>query len=145
MSVEQLIEQWDGEEVVIHGDAPSGATFVIARHCLRGGRAIGGTRIKAYPELADAVRDAIVVRMRTSSNALGPAPFARGWHVASCNHILDKLAMACQACHGQATWQALASRKQAGKPASGKPASSKQVKFTGPAMQVQERSILIYQ
>ena len=59
ISLEGLLQSWDGEEVILRRDQPTGATIIIAVHSTRlGGSAGGGTRMKAYPSIADAVRDA---------------------------------------------------------------------------------------
>jgi leucine dehydrogenase len=58
MDLEQLIERWEGQDVFISEDEETGATFIIAIHSVRGNRAVGGTRIKDYPGLTEAVRDA---------------------------------------------------------------------------------------
>lgn len=56
--IESLIANWDGESVVVHKDEPTGATIVIALHSSRLGPATGGTRMKTYGRLAEAVEDA---------------------------------------------------------------------------------------
>src|SRR5690242_20228362 len=59
VSLDRLLQSWDGEEVIVRRDQPTGATIVIAVHSTRlGGSAGGGTRMKTYPSLADAVLDA---------------------------------------------------------------------------------------
>jgi leucine dehydrogenase len=50
--------EWDGEALVLRHDAPTGAWIAIAVHSTRLGPAVGGTRLRAYPDLADAVADA---------------------------------------------------------------------------------------
>jgi leucine dehydrogenase len=57
--MESLISQWDGESVVIRFDRPTGAWFIIAIHSTRLGPATGGTRMKDYLKLNDAVKDAL--------------------------------------------------------------------------------------
>ncbi|MGE5335324.1 MAG: Glu/Leu/Phe/Val dehydrogenase dimerization domain-containing protein, partial [Nitrososphaerota archaeon] len=57
-SLEGLLRSWDGEEVLIRRDQPTGAMIIIAIHSTRLGPAGGGTRMKTYPGIADAVRDA---------------------------------------------------------------------------------------
>ncbi|MGD2271089.1 MAG: Glu/Leu/Phe/Val dehydrogenase dimerization domain-containing protein [Desulfobacterales bacterium] len=57
--MESLISQWDGESVVIRYDRPTGAWFIIAIHSTRLGPATGGTRMKDYAKLNDAVKDAL--------------------------------------------------------------------------------------
>lgn len=59
MNVESLLSQWDGETVIIRHDQPSGAWIIIAIHCTRLGPAGGGTRLKSYPTLADALYDVL--------------------------------------------------------------------------------------
>lgn len=59
MSIETLLKQWDGEEIVLHYDRPSGAWIIIAIHSSRRGTPSGGTRMKAYESLETAVADAL--------------------------------------------------------------------------------------
>ena len=59
MSIETLLKQWDGEEVILRRDRPSGAWIVIAIHSSKLGPPSGGTRMKRYPDLAAAVADAM--------------------------------------------------------------------------------------
>lgn len=54
-----LIQQWDGNGVVVRHDQPTGTWIFIALHNDTLGPAIGGSRMKVYPELADAVLDAM--------------------------------------------------------------------------------------
>jgi leucine dehydrogenase len=56
--VERLLQEWDGEEVVIRRDGPTGAWVIIAIHSTRLGPAIGGTRMKPYPTVDAALEDA---------------------------------------------------------------------------------------
>ncbi len=58
-SVASLLEQWDGESIVLHLDRPTGAWIIIAIHSTRLGPASGGTRMKPYASLEDAVQDAL--------------------------------------------------------------------------------------
>jgi len=57
--METLLKQWDGEEIVLRHDRPSGAWIIIAIHSSRLGPPSGGTRMKQYPDLASAVTDAM--------------------------------------------------------------------------------------
>jgi glutamate dehydrogenase/leucine dehydrogenase len=57
--LEALLKQWDGEEVIIRFDEPSGAWIIIAIHNTRRGTATGGTRMQHYPDLLTAVQDAL--------------------------------------------------------------------------------------
>lgn len=55
--LESIVQAWGGEELVVRYDAPSGAWILIGIHSTRLGPAVGGTRMKTYPSLADAVLD----------------------------------------------------------------------------------------
>ncbi len=55
--MEHLLK-WNGEEVIIHFDQPAQAWIVIAIHSTKLGPAIGGTRMKPYPDLSAAIIDA---------------------------------------------------------------------------------------
>ncbi len=54
-----MLRDWEGESLVVHRDAPSGAWIFIAIHSTRLGPAAGGTRIKQYPAVEDALCDAL--------------------------------------------------------------------------------------
>ena len=56
--MESLIRAWDGESMIIRFDRTSEAWIIIAIHSTRLGPAIGGTRMKPYPDLNSAVLDA---------------------------------------------------------------------------------------
>ncbi|MEM7344208.1 MAG: Glu/Leu/Phe/Val dehydrogenase dimerization domain-containing protein [Chloroflexota bacterium] len=56
--MESLLKKWDGERVVIQQDQLTGAWIIIAMHSSLLGPASGGTRMKSYPTLTDAVYDA---------------------------------------------------------------------------------------
>lgn len=53
----ELIEAWDGESVSIHHDAKTGTFMFICVHSTRLGPSGGGTRMKHYPLLIDALID----------------------------------------------------------------------------------------
>lgn len=57
--MEELLRGWDGETVISHLDHETGAWIFIAIHSTRLGGAAGGTRMKAYPTPAAALRDAM--------------------------------------------------------------------------------------
>lgn len=57
--MESLIRQWDGESVVVRQDRETGAWIFIAVHSSVLGPAIGGTRMRSYPRLDDALEDAL--------------------------------------------------------------------------------------
>ena len=56
--MESLIREWDGESMIIRFDRIAEAFIIIAVHSTRRGPAIGGTRMKQYPDLDSAVMDA---------------------------------------------------------------------------------------
>jgi leucine dehydrogenase len=56
--IESLLREWDGEDVIIRYDRPSGAWIIIAIHSTRLGPAAGGTRMKSYSDLQAALQDA---------------------------------------------------------------------------------------
>ncbi|HET8906415.1 MAG TPA: Glu/Leu/Phe/Val dehydrogenase dimerization domain-containing protein [Ktedonobacterales bacterium] len=58
LSLDALLQGWDGEEIVLRRDHATGATIIIAVHSTRLGLAGGGTRVKTYPSVEDAIRDA---------------------------------------------------------------------------------------
>jgi leucine dehydrogenase len=55
--LERVIEGWDGEQVIVRFDAPTGSWIFICVHSRRLGPAAGGTRMKVYASTADALRD----------------------------------------------------------------------------------------
>jgi leucine dehydrogenase len=57
--LEDLIRSWDGEEVAVHYDRPSGTWMFVCIHSTERGPAGGGTRMKTYPTPADGLADAM--------------------------------------------------------------------------------------
>jgi leucine dehydrogenase len=57
--LEELIRAWDGEEVVVRFDRPTGTWMFVCIHSTARGPAGGGTRMKTYAEPADALEDAM--------------------------------------------------------------------------------------
>jgi leucine dehydrogenase len=70
---------WDGQGIVVHRDRPSGGWFLIGIHDTTLGPAAGGTRMKIYPSLDDAVMDVqrLAVGM-TRKSAIAGLPFGGG-------------------------------------------------------------------
>jgi leucine dehydrogenase len=64
---EELLERWDGEQVVIAREPEIGAWIFICMHSTRLGPAAGGTRMKAYDTPADGLEDAM--RLSTGMTA----------------------------------------------------------------------------
>src|SRR2546427_6630611 len=56
---EELLDSWDGEQVVIHRDRESGGWIFICMHSTQLGPAAGGTRLKVYDTPADGLQDAM--------------------------------------------------------------------------------------
>jgi leucine dehydrogenase len=77
--MEHLLRAWDGEDLILRFDRPTGAWLIIAVHSTRLGVATGGTRMKTYPSLDDAVRDAhALARGMTYKYALSGYPRGGG-------------------------------------------------------------------
>ena len=57
--LDELIRSWDGEHVVVRFDRPTGTWIFICIHSTARGPAGGGTRMKTYPQPADALNDAM--------------------------------------------------------------------------------------
>jgi len=57
--MESLLREWDGETVIVRHDRPTGAWIFIAIHSTRLGPATGGTRMKHYPSLEEALGDTL--------------------------------------------------------------------------------------
>ena len=57
--LEDLIRSWDGEEIALHYDHPSGAWMFVCLHSTKRGPAGGGTRMKIYETPADGLADAM--------------------------------------------------------------------------------------
>ena len=55
--MEDLLAAWDGESVSVHRDRETGTWMFICVHSTRLGSAAGGTRMKHYPRLRDALSD----------------------------------------------------------------------------------------
>jgi leucine dehydrogenase len=78
-SFEELVAEWDGEEVLVRHDRPSGAWIFIALHSTRLGPAAGGTRLKVYEAPADGLRDVLrLAAGMTSKLAVAGLPFGGG-------------------------------------------------------------------
>ena len=56
---EELLDNWDGEQAVIHRDRESGGWIFICMHSTQLGPSAGGTRLKVYETPADGLLDAM--------------------------------------------------------------------------------------
>lgn len=76
---EDLLRTWDGEEVVVRFDAPTGAWMFVAVHSTVLGPAVGGTRMRSYPSPEDALRDGLrLSSAMTSKMAMASMPCGGG-------------------------------------------------------------------
>ena len=56
---ERSVRDWDGEHVVVRYDRPSGSWMLVGVHSTVLGPALGGTRLKEYPSVDDALTDVL--------------------------------------------------------------------------------------
>jgi leucine dehydrogenase len=75
----QVIEAWDGEQVVARFDEPSGTWMFVCIHSRRLGPAAGGTRMKIYSSPAQALHDGTrLAAGMTAKFAVAGLPFGGG-------------------------------------------------------------------
>jgi leucine dehydrogenase len=73
---ERLIEAWDGEQVLVRFDAPTGTWMIVCIHSRLRGPAAGGTRMKVYASPAETLRDAMrLAAGMTVKMAVADLPF----------------------------------------------------------------------
>ncbi len=89
--IASLIEAWDGAGVVTRYDRPTGTWIFIALHDATLGRPSGGTRMKVYPALTDALTDAMRLAegMTYKWAGLG-VPYGGGKAVLAVPELLDE-------------------------------------------------------
>jgi leucine dehydrogenase len=76
---EDLLRAWDGEEVAVRFDAPTGTWMFVCVHSTVLGPAAGGTRLKIYEAPEDALRDGLrLSTAMTSKNAMAGLPLGGG-------------------------------------------------------------------
>jgi leucine dehydrogenase len=76
---EELLRSWDGEEVALRYDEPTGAWMFVCVHSTVLGPGAGGTRMKVYAEPHDALRDGLrLSAAMTSKNAVAGLPLGGG-------------------------------------------------------------------
>ncbi len=77
--LEEAIKSWDGEQVAVRFDAPSGTWMFVCIHSRRLGPAGGGTRMKVYASPAEALRDGMrLAAGMTAKFAVAGLPFGGG-------------------------------------------------------------------
>jgi leucine dehydrogenase len=59
VSFEELIQGWDGEELVMHHDEPTSSWMLVGVHSTAIGPAMGGARLKSYARPAEALDDVL--------------------------------------------------------------------------------------
>jgi leucine dehydrogenase len=57
--MESLIKAWEGETVIVQYDTPTGVWIFISIYSTQLGPAAGGTRMKAYPDIRQALLDSM--------------------------------------------------------------------------------------
>ena len=88
--MESLLEEWDGESAVARYDRPTGTWMFIAIHSTRLGPAVGGTRMRSYPDPTTALRDALrLAAGMTYKFAVPGLPFGGGKAVLAIPSRLD--------------------------------------------------------
>jgi leucine dehydrogenase len=79
VAFEELIGDWDGEQVVVHHDRPTSAWMFVGVHSTRLGPAMGGTRLKSYGAPAEALDDVLrLSSAMTLKHAAADTPFGGG-------------------------------------------------------------------
>ena len=76
---EELLRGWDGEEVALRFDEPTGAWMFVCVHSTVLGPGAGGTRMKPYAQPHDALRDGLrLSAAMTRKNAVAGLPLGGG-------------------------------------------------------------------
>jgi len=76
---EELLEAWDGEEVAVHFERDLATWMFVCVHSTRLGPASGGTRLKAYAEPGDGLRDGLRLSgAMTLKSAMAGLPLGGG-------------------------------------------------------------------
>jgi glutamate dehydrogenase/leucine dehydrogenase len=89
--MESLLREWDGETVIVRHDQPTAAWIFVAVHSTRLGPAVGGTRMKPYPDTPSALRDALrLAAGMTYKFAVPGFPYGGGKAVIAVPHDLDR-------------------------------------------------------
>jgi leucine dehydrogenase len=88
--LEELIRSWDGEEVVVRFDEPTGTWMFVCIHSTARGPAGGGTRMKVYAEPRDALADAMrLASAMTLKMAAVDMPFGGAKAVLAVPELID--------------------------------------------------------
>jgi leucine dehydrogenase len=88
--LERAIGSWDGEQVLVRYDAPTGTWIFICMHSHRLGPSCGGTRMKVYGSPGEAVLDGTrLAAGMTVKFAVAGFPFGGGKAVLAVPRLLD--------------------------------------------------------
>jgi leucine dehydrogenase len=87
---EELLRQWDGEEVVVRHDRETGTWIFVCVHSTTLGPAMGGTRMKQYASPAEALEDGLrLAGGMTRKLAVAGLPCGGGKAVLAVPELLD--------------------------------------------------------
>jgi leucine dehydrogenase len=87
---EELLRQWDGEEVVVRHDRETGTWMLVCIHSTTLGPAMGGTRMKEYGGPAEALEDGLrLAAGMTRKLAIAGLPCGGGKAVLAVPAILE--------------------------------------------------------
>lgn len=87
---EELLRQWDGEEVVVRHDRETGSWMFVCIHSTALGPAMGGTRLKEYPTPADGLEDGLrLAAGMTRKLAVAGLPCGGGKAVLAVPEVLE--------------------------------------------------------
>lgn len=88
MRFEELLAGWDGEEVIVRHDGPTGSWMLIGVHSTTLGPAMGGTRLKSYPLADDALDDVLrLSSAMTVKQAAADLPYGGGKAVIAVDEV----------------------------------------------------------
>jgi leucine dehydrogenase len=87
---EEVLESWDGEQVLVRFDEPTRSWILICIHSRRLGPAAGGTRMKVYGNPAEALVDGTrLAAGMTAKFAVAGFPFGGGKAVLAVPRLLE--------------------------------------------------------
>ncbi len=79
MAFEELIHDWDGEQVVVHHDEPTSSWMLVGVHSTVLGPAMGGTRLTSYAGPTEALDDVLrLSNAMTWKQAAAGMPYGGG-------------------------------------------------------------------
>ena len=88
--LDRIIESWDGEQVLVRYDAPTGSWILICMHSHRLGPSGGGTRMKVYGSPAEALVDGTrLAAGMTEKFAVAGFPFGGGKAILAVPRIFE--------------------------------------------------------